>query len=66
MTARQQTALEKALGDYADAHFEAGEWNRDDSDEPYERLHNRCVRAEARIRRLIGLPPKPQEAPPQT
>ena len=63
MTKRQQERLEKALSALIDAEFACGEWNRDDEDEPYEVVHDRAVRAETRLRKLIGLPARAEGSP---
>ncbi len=50
--------LDAALRAYGEAQFDAGEWRRDEADEPYKKVHARVERAEARLRKLIGLPPR--------
>lgn len=55
---RDESKILTALSIYAEANFEAGEWDRNESDEPYSRVHGRVERAEAKLRALLGLPPK--------
>lgn len=48
-TIRRLYTLMDAVYDFADTSFECGEWNRNDSDEPWDRVYERSRKAEARL-----------------
>jgi hypothetical protein len=53
---RQTERLERLLKRHNEAQWEAAEWNRDESEQPWERVYARSVKAEAALRKAIGLP----------
>lgn len=44
--------IDAAIQAFEEAAFQCGEWNRDESDEPYHEVLARCDRARERLRRL--------------
>jgi hypothetical protein len=44
---------EAALNALADTNFEAGEWDRNEDDEPYDAVHERALAAKRAVRRRI-------------
>lgn len=59
-----KTLINRAFRALTEACFEAGEWDRDESDEDYSVVLARSEKAERRLRVLLGLPPSPDDAPP--
>ena len=49
-------ALKRALDAFAEANFECGEWDRNESDEPYDVVHARALKAETAVWGALGLP----------
>lgn len=56
MHTKEERQISKALGAFAQAMFECGEWTRD-SKQTYDKVHNDAIKAENRLRKLIGMPP---------
>jgi hypothetical protein len=47
------TRLQRLLNALETAHFECGEWDGNESDESYDRVHARACRAEDRVIRYV-------------
>lgn len=51
--AKLRKALDRAISVYGSAHFECGEWDRNESVEKYDAVHDRAIRAERKLWHLI-------------
>lgn len=49
MTVAQRRRLDALIDDLSSASFECGEWERNESDEPYDDVHARSIKARARL-----------------
>lgn len=55
MTKRERERLTKAIRDYGETHFEAGEWDRNESDESWDTVYGRLLRAQARVEKMLDI-----------
>lgn len=55
LTKRQRERITQALRTLGETNFQCGEWDRNESDEPYDRVCARAERARTRVYKLLGL-----------
>jgi hypothetical protein len=47
--------LAAAIDAFGEAQFSAGEWDRNESDEPYDVMHQRCIDARAAVENILAV-----------